>query len=450
MITTVQYAVKIVIQQHEQAVQKKQEEQAAFTPYWKFPIFDDDDDEYTIYMGDKHLDTIPEMELDEVIKSSVEDIVPIASESEGIFDNMCDVPFCDKNHFYAEYDLLESLLNQDTSIVYSPKIDSLLEEFVGELAPINPIPSGIHEADFDPEEDIRLIEQLLYDDYALSDDDPFYSEDIHYIEASPPDSELVSLEEVKDDILREKLLNINLLIAKIESLNDNPTPDCVLNDHTEETSSGSTTTHADNSLPEYDSFLFEIEPDQGELTSVVMEDILGEHRVHNVLPNHPTLMLDSNFAPSDDSLGSDLVVSFPSGTRNKIFDPGIFIEVQSKRFLSPNEFSISFIRDPLSPVFDTLLPFSPKNEEKVFNPGSLSSNEEKSPHLLSHRGFNPSKIISDFSKSPMMISGGDIPILDVPITPDYEASRARGFVHRSLELHILSFIMGIEYPNLID
>ncbi|GKD49553.1 hypothetical protein Tco_1278529, partial [Tanacetum coccineum] len=28
-----------------------------------------------------------------------------------------------------------------------------------------------------------------------------------------------------------------------------------------------------------------------------------------------------------------LVVSFPSETRNKIFDPGIFIEVQSKRFV---------------------------------------------------------------------------------------------------------------------
>ncbi|GJV60902.1 hypothetical protein Tco_1467002 [Tanacetum coccineum] len=46
-------------------------------------------------------------------------------------------------------------------------------------------------------------------------------------------------------------------------------------DHTEKTSSGSTTTHADNSLPEYDSFLFETEPDKGELTSVVMKDILG-------------------------------------------------------------------------------------------------------------------------------------------------------------------------------
>ncbi|GKD86302.1 hypothetical protein Tco_1357456, partial [Tanacetum coccineum] len=148
-------------------------------------------------MGDEHLDTIPETESDEVIKSSVEDLVPIPSESEGIFDNMYDVPFCDKNHFYAEYDLLESLLNRDTSIVYSLKIDSLLEEFANELAPINPIPPGIHEADFDPEEDIRLIKQLLYDDYASSDNDPLYNEDIDYVEASPPDSELVSLEEVK-------------------------------------------------------------------------------------------------------------------------------------------------------------------------------------------------------------------------------------------------------------
>ncbi|GJW15892.1 hypothetical protein Tco_0020025 [Tanacetum coccineum] len=39
-----------------------------------------------------------------------------------------------------------------------------------------------------------------------------------------------------------------------------------------ETRSGSTTTHANYSLPEYDSFLFEIKPDQGGLTSVVIAD----------------------------------------------------------------------------------------------------------------------------------------------------------------------------------
>ncbi|GKD17857.1 hypothetical protein Tco_1207015 [Tanacetum coccineum] len=284
------------------------------------------------------------------------------------------------------------------------------------------------------------VEDLIFfdfnDDCTSNDDDSF--EDIDYVEALPPNYELVSLEEVNDDILREKLLNINLLIAKIESLNDNPTLDCVIkspstfpipvedsdsffeksdtslsysdnslpefktfSDHTEETSSGSTTTHADNSLLEYD----EIEPDQGELTSVVMKDILGEPRVHvpNVLPTHPTLMLDSDFIHSDDSLGFDLEVSFPSGTRNKIFGLGIFFEVQSKRYLSRDTFSISFIHNPLCPVIETLLPFSSKNKDKVFNHGILPSN------LLSYRG----KITFNFSECPMMNSGGDIPFLDV-------------------------------------
>ncbi|GJR09934.1 reverse transcriptase domain-containing protein [Tanacetum coccineum] len=226
--------------QEEQGVQKEQEEQAAqsFTPYWNFPIIDDDDDEYTIQyreylersskaitpdlpteepdnslsMGDEHLSTIPKMESDKLIKSSVENLVPIPRKSEGIFDNMCDVPSFDKKHFDAKSDLMESLLNRDTPIVYSPKTDSLLEEFAGGLAPINPIPPGIHEADFDPKEDIRLDDQMFYDDTS-SDDDSF--EDIDYVEAPPPDSELVSIEEVEDDILRAKLSNIYLLIAKI-------------------------------------------------------------------------------------------------------------------------------------------------------------------------------------------------------------------------------------------
>ncbi|GJW51467.1 hypothetical protein Tco_0092818 [Tanacetum coccineum] len=146
-------------------------------------------------------------------------------------------------------------------------------------------------------------------------------------------------------------------------------------------------------------------------------------------------MLDSDFNPSDDSFGSDLEVSFPSRTRNKIFDSGVFFEVQSKRFLSQDTFSISFIRNPLCLVIETLLPFSSKNEDQVFNPGIISSN------LLSHLG----KITSDFSKSPMMIYGEDIPIL---IAPNYEDSRARGFVHRPLDLKSLACLfMGIRYPR---
>ncbi|GJR42122.1 hypothetical protein Tco_1310225 [Tanacetum coccineum] len=148
------------------AVQKKQEEQEAqsFTPYWNFPIIDDDEEytiqyreylerssnaithdlpnkepEYSLSMGDEHLSTISEMKSDEVIKSSVENLVPIPSESEVTSDN------------------------KNTLIDSSPKFDYLLEEFSGELVHIDLIPPGIEKADFDLEEEIRLVDNLSYD-----------------------------------------------------------------------------------------------------------------------------------------------------------------------------------------------------------------------------------------------------------------------------------------------
>ncbi|GJT43797.1 hypothetical protein Tco_0952512 [Tanacetum coccineum] len=66
--------------------------------------------------------------------------------------------------------------------------------------------------------------------------------------------------------------------------------------------------------------------------------------------------MDFDFIPSHNDLGSNLDDSSPSGDRNKIYDPGICIEVESTGILAP-----------LSPVIDTLLTFSSENEDKVFN-----------------------------------------------------------------------------------
>ncbi|GJU08479.1 hypothetical protein Tco_1124909 [Tanacetum coccineum] len=326
-----------------QYLQKKEEDkriaedQAAKDQYWKIPIcYNDDDDEYSfatqeylkkfssaitpdlpksdsLIMEDEHLDTIPETESDELIKSSVEDLVHTPSESDGISEGECDLPVYDD---------------------FSLKKDEVLDDIIS-IPPGNgvrrkslmyrSIPSGIVEADLNPKEDIRFIENLMYDnsfprppetlkddyetvidsnnDYFSSDDDSY--ENIDYVDASPPEDEIVSLEVVeivipevggidddilltiKDDILHEKLLKINLLIAKIEALKDNPTPSSdvmtksssiSLNLFLEETntvdnslpktetfcsnleeiSSGSTTTHADFSLPKYDSFIFDL------------------------------------------------------------------------------------------------------------------------------------------------------------------------------------------------
>nr|GEW50008.1 hypothetical protein [Tanacetum cinerariifolium] len=133
-------------------------------------------------------------------------------------------------------------------------------------------------------------------------------------------------------------------------------------------------------LPDVEVF-FDFDPDTGAVTTKAVKGI-SEHYVlmPNILPTLPTLDLDLDFTPSHDSLGS----------RNKIFDPGIFIEVQSERLLSRGEFSISFISDPLYPMFDTLLPFSSKNKDIVYKPGILSY------LLISHRD----KTTFDFSKNP--------------------------------------------------
>ncbi|GKF12107.1 hypothetical protein Tco_0050033, partial [Tanacetum coccineum] len=170
------------------------------------------------------------------------------------------------------------------------------------------------------------------------------------------------------------------------------------------------------------------------------------------------------------------VDALPStNNEDKVFNPGILIhenhfEVTNcktpdknvKKLYSSNA---SLILEDFNPplyelpfhkeVFgsETLLSFSSENEEKVFNPEILISKGVHTSFLseLSHRGPKAFNVINIF-ESPMKIFpcsyGEDIRILDD--CPDFEASRALVFVLRSLELQILSFILGIQYPNLIN
>nr|GEV32596.1 hypothetical protein [Tanacetum cinerariifolium] len=363
------------------------------TPSWDRPIicYNDDEDEDNIVAITPILST----------ESSVENVVPIPSESEGIPDNMCDVPFHDN----------------------SPPLDISKNQF---------------KDFFDSNDDSTSI-----------DDDSFSNDNIEYVEASPLDSKLISSEvmeidnpkvggidadillTIKDNILHVKLLNINLFIANIEALKDNPTPyfdfmtrssstslnflleetntfddslpefdtfcfdskenssgstntradislpdyESFYDDHVKEISSGSTTTHFDfsiydsfifdlsvNPFPptdrsnfyefadklahiisplEYDCFSFKNEPDLGDFTIDVVEDIFltREPRVHvhNVLPTHPTLQLNLDFILSSESLFAYVVWIFllflsysvahqyllSFGNEDTIFDLGI-------------------------------------------------------------------------------------------------------------------------------
>nr|GEY91016.1 hypothetical protein [Tanacetum cinerariifolium] len=168
------------------------------------PSLSTEEPDNSLIMRDEHLDTIPATELDEFIKSSVENLVPIPSESEG--KSECDVPAredddqsfydedvpkkifsnplfeeeiipmkIDQHHYNAESDLIESLCTHDSSIIISSKIDSLFDEFVGELTLLKSIPPGIDETDCYPEEETYFIKRLLYDNSSPRPSEEFVS-----------------------------------------------------------------------------------------------------------------------------------------------------------------------------------------------------------------------------------------------------------------------------------
>nr|GEW56882.1 retrotransposon protein, putative, Ty1-copia subclass [Tanacetum cinerariifolium] len=80
-----------------------------------------------------------------------------------------------KPMFEEEIIPMKSLRSHDSSLSISSKIDSLLDEFAGELTLLKSIPPGIDETDCDFEEDIRLIEKLLYDNFFPSPPEKFVS-----------------------------------------------------------------------------------------------------------------------------------------------------------------------------------------------------------------------------------------------------------------------------------
>nr|GEV16444.1 hypothetical protein [Tanacetum cinerariifolium] len=180
---------------------KIEEERTAKAKYWNLPVcYDDDDDEErsdslddnlisglpslsaiipdepvlsteepdnSLSMGDEHLDTILATESDEFIKSDVENLILIPSESEGIPEHVCDVPSHDN----------------------SPPLDVLKDQI----------------------EDFSKSNA----EFSSIDDDSFSIDDIDYVEASPPDSELVS-PEVMEIVIPESPLVKGTLVLRVQ------------------------------------------------------------------------------------------------------------------------------------------------------------------------------------------------------------------------------------------
>ncbi|GJY44888.1 hypothetical protein Tco_0433101 [Tanacetum coccineum] len=263
----------------------------AITP--DLPIEEPDN---SLSMGDEHLDTT----------SSIEILVPIPSELEGISDDTCDVPVCDDSSTF-------DALNDNSEILSDSNNDD-----------------------------------------TSSDDDDF--EDVEYVsleevndDQEEKEFDLEDIFQIQDVILREKLLNVHRLISNIESLKDNPTPDRVLESPSpfpipvvdsdsflEE--SDTSLSHLDNSLPE-----FETSSDHTEETrSGNMEEI-------------------DIFLASDDSI--------PPGVESDYDSEGdiLFEELLNDDLVPLAEYNhFTFDIEPDTTVKND---FDELNEDECFNPG---------------------------------------------------------------------------------
>nr|GEV61145.1 hypothetical protein [Tanacetum cinerariifolium] len=237
------------------------------------PILSTKEPEHLLSMGYEHLSITPETESDEVTESNAENLLPIPIKCKVTLEDKkeCDLPISENSPVCD---------NSDT-----------------------------------------------FSDSKIDDDISVYDDDFEDIEYEEEEIDFEDISQIQDVVLRKKLLSITRLIYNIEYLNDNPTPDRVLNsfasdnslldnfspefetfcNHTEETRSGNTT-HANYSLPEYDLFCFEIEPDQERLINLVENAILDDS-TNDLLLEESDLFLSNNSIPP----GIENVADDPEG-----------------------------------------------------------------------------------------------------------------------------------------
>ncbi|GJR99099.1 hypothetical protein Tco_0315608 [Tanacetum coccineum] len=347
--------------------------------------------------------------------------------------------FVSTNHLSGNPTLIsDPIVSSSPTLTSLEESDLIWEEFEAYLAS-DSFPLGSDDTDFNPEGDLCLIEELLNNDPSsplplshnpLSGSTTSSSPD-HLLEEFADKLALITFPPGNDDLP----FDIESDLREIEYfLNHDPTKemDSILEDSVDEGN---------------------LADPNNDLVDTILKMFIDKHT------------LDYSSPPLYDDVDDDLVelesknddvYDDPFDSKeDKIKESKLLIDEldppRSSDFLPSLECD-SVLYEDFSEVDD--LP-SINNEDKVFNLGILiheklfevtirvtpDKNEKKisiSNAFLILKDFNPPLYELLFHK-------------EVPgIALDFEASRAHGFVLRSLELHILSFIMGIQYPNLID
>nr|GEY25717.1 hypothetical protein [Tanacetum cinerariifolium] len=221
----------------------------------------------------------------------------------------------DPHCFNVESNFVESLLNRDTFIESSSKFD-----FSGELAHVNP---EIKESDFDFEEEIRLIENLLYDNSSPRPPKELNAEIADTIVESIPSLPIP----VQDgDSQREEI--------DIVTETDDMLPPSVEND--DDSSSDPLLEEADlflfdNSIPSgIENFANDSEGDIRFLEELLIDDSILSHKSSDSnFEDNPSIPQPPPEPPDVESffdLKPDVSPLFLSaGNKDTIFDHGIFV-----------------------------------------------------------------------------------------------------------------------------
>ncbi|GJR54544.1 hypothetical protein Tco_1405065 [Tanacetum coccineum] len=433
----------------DQYVQKKEEEkrieeeQAVKDRYWKIPICydDDDDEESSIPLKDSIISGLP----------SCVAITPILLTKEPV------------NSL--------SIGDEHLDTISATKSDEVVKSSVKILIPIPSESEGVPEMISDSN-----------DNSTSSDDDSFSIDDIEYVEASPPDSEPVSLE---DDILRAKLLNVNLLIANIEALKDNPTPSSDFmtkssftfpNLFLEETNT------FDNSLPESNIFCFNLEEISSGSPTTRSDYSLSDYETfydgHIEEKSSGNTTTHSNFSLSKyDSFIFDLMINpFPPADRNDFHEE---FAGELAHIISPPKYDSFFMTEPELGEFamDVVGDIYPTREPRVHVPNVLPTHPTLDLNfILSSESLfayvvwiflpfltypvTPPYLLSCGNEDTIFDLASPFFILSCPHQsgtfmkfngcPDCEASRARGFCPPITRASHPQLHLGIRYPNLID
>ncbi|GJV26911.1 hypothetical protein Tco_1383359 [Tanacetum coccineum] len=348
------------------------------------PILPTLEPEDSLIMGNEELNTIPEKESNEVIKSSVENLVPILSEFEDTSesDSDCDLPSCD--------DFSPINVSKEKFVTFSNPLFDSNDDFTSSDD------ESLSDEDV-PEDNVKIYSNPLFefdDVYISSDVNPLFDEVLENIESKNSDvsnfDEPALLVTPLSDANKDECFNPGGNVDEIKFLlhRDPSTPKLSVASILEG--------FIDEPPLEENDDLFDLESKENEWKKILYD------------------------APIDDLM-----------TEDKVFDPGIHEKFFSPTYVSlPFEdrhyLSFTYVIRIFLPYFtypvDSSLPLSSGSEDIIFDPD-----------------------ISAFHFSSLEPVAYKCPMEDCP---DYEDSRARGFVHRSLDLQSLACLfMGIRYPR---